>query len=908
MSQKDSISKKKRLMNLLIGLLVSLLIILASYTKFYEITEYKLYDQRFLLRGSIKMDPKIVTIDIDGATLAEEGRFQDWTRDKHADLVKALHNMKASMIGFDIYFPERSERVLNLKELKQMDIYKKNESIPTNAVESLFPDHDQYLADIMKKTNITILGQSFKSGEKQDTSYIKHNTILPKGSSYEAYKTLEKYSIDYPQWTESSILRYVEIEPPIKKLIEASRGVAFAMTVADIDGSVRRYPLIICYDGKLFPALSLLMFCDYIGVDIKDIKIKPGDYVDIPEGTLPSGEKVKVKIPIDEKGRMLVNWAGSWNEDDFLHIPYIAAVKFSKLIQQETILRKIKKIYHEDKETLENTDLFVQKYREQGGEINELVQLVYSGLYNAVKLEEFIKEGVEFTEEDLPPDVWSMYEPMKYNYKMVDTLKFNPDLTLNEISKIIEEPRLRKIRSSYYILTDILRERELKEEDYPLYFLSPDIGGKILYPEDFRDKVFFYGLTAAGTWDLNPMPYMDRYPMLGLHANAFNTILQADFIKQLTHFENIIIMLILGILIGLIVPVFRPITGAVIMAIFSVGYLVLAQYLFQSHGLWIDLLGPVAILIFGYTSATVYNFFSEEQEKKMIRGIFSRYVTKSVVDELIKNPEMVKLGGEKKELTVFFSDVAGFTTISEQLTPEELVALLNEYLTAMTHIVLRYDGMIDKYEGDAIMAVFGAPIFYADHATRACYVSLDMQKELIGLRKKWKQEGKPELYVRIGLNTGPMVIGNMGAMDRLDYTVMGDSVNLGARLEGANKQYGTYIMISEFTYEKCKDDVEVRFLDMLRVKGKHLPVTVYEVLSRKSDGLAEKDKKVIEAYSQGIKYYKNMEWDKGIQSFEDALSLNHEDGPSKVYLERCKQYKINPPPDDWDGVFVMTTK
>ncbi|MFC1724897.1 CHASE2 domain-containing protein [candidate division KSB1 bacterium] len=920
MATKESMPLKKRLMNLLIAISVSILVIFASLSKFYEITEYKLYDQRFLIRGPVHFDPDVATIDIDGVSLGEEGRFQDWTRDKHASLVQSIYDMGAKMVGFDIYFPEPSEKFMNYRDLVKNEEYLQNENVSKEFIESNFPDHDEHLAQVLEKTGIVFLGQSFKLGETGDSSYIEHNTIIPKGEAYESYRALENYWIDDPEIKGSGISQYVEIEPPILKLITSAKGVAFAMTVADIDGSVRKYPLIVEYDGKIFPSLALSMFCSHIGVDVKDIKIKPGAYIDVPEGTSPSGEKIKIRIPIDEKGKMLVNWAGKWSEKDFLHIPYVAAVNFSSLIRQEIILRKIKKIYHSKKDLFNAIDFetgefnddvinsFMEEYEKTEGSIDEIVPDIYFTLILVIEMEKDIINNIEYSEDKYPPGQSEMYAQLKYTYDMAEQLKTDPNLTLDEISRLINEPQLNKISSGFYLLTDIIREKELKEDDYPLYFLSPDIGGKILYPEDFEGKVFFYGLTAAGTWDLNPMPYMDRYPMLGLHANAFNTMLMGSFLKRLSVFQNIFIMLGLGVLIGFIVPVFKPINAAVMMAAIAIAYLVLAQYMFQSHGLWIDVLGPVTILLFGYTSATVYNFFSEEQEKKMIRGIFSRYVTKSVVDELIQNPDMVKLGGEKKVLTVFFSDVAGFTTISEALTPEELVALLNEYLTAMTNIVLSYDGMIDKYEGDAIMAVFGAPIHFDDHPTRACHVSLDMQNELINLRKKWKEENRPELYVRIGLNTGPMVVGNMGAADRFDYTVMGDSVNLGARLEGANKQYGTNIMISEFTYEMCKNDIESRFLDLLRVKGKNLPVTVYEVLAKKNDGLSGDMKKIVELYNQGLEYYRSLDWDNGIKSFEEALNIDPNDGPSKVYLERCKQCKINPPPSDWDGVFVMTTK
>ena len=908
MAIKEGVDLKKRILNILITTMISLLTILASFTKFYEMTEFKLYDSRFQVRGSLKMNPNIATIDIDGATLQEEGRFQDWTRDKHGRIVQSVYEMGAKLIGFDIYFPEPSERFLNIKDLHNDESFNQNQTVPKDEILSKFPDHDEYFAQVLRKTQIGILGQSFKLGENQDPTYIRHNTVIPTEDRMISYEALEQFSIEDPDWPDTDILKYVEIEPPIKKLIDATRGVSFAMTVADIDGSVRRYPVVVSYNGRLFPALALVMLCEYIGVEVKDVIIEPGKFIDVPEGTLPNGEKIKIKIPIDNKGRMLVNWVGNWHEESFAHYSYSAAVQFGYLIKKENILNKIKRMYHQNNAIIEDEELFIKEYEKDGQVVDEITYEIYSAFSNAVSLEQAIKEGAEFTKEDLPEWVWITYEPMKYNYKIVEHLKENIDYTIEEISQKIEEPNLDKFSYSYYIMKEILKKGELKEEDYPLYFHKPLIGSKILDADELKGKVFFYGLTAAGTWDLNPMPYMDRYPMLGLHANAFNTMLESIFLKQLSKFGNILIMLGLGFIIGLIVPTFKPVHGAVIMVIFSLGYLVVAQYLFQSHGLWIDVLGPVAILIFGYTSATVYNFFSEEQEKKMIRGIFSRYVTKSVVDELIKNPDMVKLGGEKKELTVFFSDVAGFTTISERLTPEELVALLNEYLTAMTNIVLSYDGMIDKYEGDAIMAVFGAPIHYDDHPTRACYVSLDMQNELINLRKKWKEEGRPELHVRIGLNTGPMVVGNMGAADRLDYTVMGDSVNLGARLEGANKAYGTHIMISEFTYEKCKNDIESRFLDLLRVKGKELPVTVYEVLAKKDDGLTDEKKKVVELYNNGIEHYRNKEWISGIKAFEEALTIDPEDGPSNVYLERCQQYKITPPPADWDGVFVMTTK
>jgi adenylate cyclase len=298
---------------------------------------------------------------------------------------------------------------------------------------------------------------------------------------------------------------------------------------------------------------------------------------------------------------------------------------------------------------------------------------------------------------------------------------------------------------------------------------------------------------------------------------------------------------------------------------------------------------------------------TEEREKKKIKGAFHYYVTASVVNEMLKNPEKLKLGGEKKDLTVLFSDIRGFTTISEGLSPEMLVKLLNEYLTVMTDIVFKYDGLLDKYMGDAIMAVYGAPLDQEDHAERACYTALDMMDELKVLQAKWEAEGTPRINIGIGVNSGPMVVGNMGSQRRFDYTVMGDSVNLSSRLEGANKQYSTNIIIGEVTYEKVRDKFLCRELDSVRVKGKDLPVKIYELVGR-NGGVPDETKDVICLFHQGLEEYKGRKWQEANETFNKVLDIKPDDCPSKLYLKRSKNLMEAPPPEDWDGVFTMETK
>jgi adenylate cyclase len=319
-----------------------------------------------------------------------------------------------------------------------------------------------------------------------------------------------------------------------------------------------------------------------------------------------------------------------------------------------------------------------------------------------------------------------------------------------------------------------------------------------------------------------------------------------------------------------------------------------------------NLIYPVLTMMTIYLGITVYRYVTEEREKKKIRGAFQYYLTPSVVNEILKDPAKLKLGGDKKHLSVMFSDIRGFTTISEKLSPEELVRLLNEYLTAMTDIVFKYEGLLDKYIGDAIMAVFGAPLEQPDHALRACRTGLEMMAKLQELRAKWAAEGRPDVDIGVGINSGDMVVGNMGSEMRFDYTVMGDSVNLASRLEGTNKEYGTHIILSEFTYEIVKAELYCRELDAVRVKGKKRPVRLYELLGERRD--AAQWQPWVEPFETGLAEYRAGRWDEAMAAFNKVQEIRPGDYPAQLYVERCTALKAHPPEGEWDGVFTMTKK
>jgi adenylate cyclase len=290
------------------------------------------------------------------------------------------------------------------------------------------------------------------------------------------------------------------------------------------------------------------------------------------------------------------------------------------------------------------------------------------------------------------------------------------------------------------------------------------------------------------------------------------------------------------------------------------------------------------------------------KEGLFVKDTFKRYLAASVVEHIIKNPESLKLGGEERELTVFFSDMSGFTAAAEAMEPQKLVGLLNEYLGAMTDSIFLQEGTLDKYEGDAVMAFWGAPVAQTDHARRACWAALDNRSRLRELCRDWEKRGLPVFDIRIGINTGRMVVGNVGSPAHMGYTVLGDAVNTAARLEQANKLYGTHILVSEATRLAAGGAVEAREVDSLALRGKKQALNVYELLGLAGQ-VSEARQRGYANYAQGLAAYRAQRWDEAEKALRAALSVLGEDKASSVILQRVLVFREHPPPGVWDGVF-----
>ena len=488
----------------------------------------------------------------------------------------------------------------------------------------------------------------------------------------------------------------------------------------------------------------------------------------------------------------------------------------------------------------------------------------------------------------------------------------------------------------------------------------------------FYNKVVIVGVSVEVLHDVKSTPFYNYMglsqltPGMETHANAIQTIIHSNYINvfggKTTRYlaegasypiSNILLIFFLCMIayIFLTATELHPVIAGLFIFFEGLIYYAISMGLFSNDYWWFlksiisDLLpsslyekfysnlqvalpglgesyvmpivAPIAGIIFTYSSNILYQFLHEKQDKKFLRETFGTYIAPKVLDKMYEEKQAPKLGGVEGHHTAFFSDIQNFSTFSEVLEPERMVALMNEYLTVMSKVILDNEGTLDKYIGDAIVAFYGAPAPVENHEVKSCFTALKMQDALEDLRKKWKEENDwPDIVYsmqhRIGLNSGRMVTGNMGSEMRMNYTMMGDTVNLAARLESSAKQYGVYNFVGENIYEAAKNQFIFRFLDFVKVKGKNIPVKVYELISAKENP----DKKyisLVQKFEQGLDHYYKQEWDYAIKNFKEAESLedhfvSRNTTPSNIYIDRCEMFKENPPGEKWDGVWTMTSK
>ena len=954
---------KKNLPYLLISISIALFVIFLAIFNLYDTIEHKLLDMRFTSRGLIETRDDIATLDIDVRALQKEGKWDPWSREKHIPMVEAAGQHGMDILAFDIYFIEHSERELNFKVLSDLT----DSLVTMDVVKNLFPDPDNDLAIAAKEAKNIYFAQSFKPQPKKREKIKKRTEEQDKRLDAMVRKGLfrEVNPADFP-----TLFNFYDGEFPLASFIDSSAGVYFFQAKSDKDGVMRKYPLVGLYENRLFPSISLSIALDHYKTSFNDVEIIPGKYLRFKPAVPDEFGRDMITIPINKEGLMQVNWAGNWEDADgnfdLMHYPYSVLKDFQKNEYKNYVLSEFKRI----------TNLSYDKnvkaaYKPSLGLINAEKKDIFDAVKKSMMMgavENWILKNPDGVSKDFKKVPSFVFNEIKNNNIIASSLLEDPKTTLNSLiqtNKVILSYTLENYTFSTYkqLRTDLnkavekslnadqskvfkksladlaliernhqiiynLYKNKLIDEQRPLFFYpnaerliagNEEKGNaRLIVPFEFYGKKLYYGLTATGTHDLNPMPFNPRYPMVGLHANALNTILNNDLIHEVDLLIIIGIILFIGVLLAFGVPALTPSQGGIATGTILVAYSYLSFWLFSNQNIWLDLFGPMFTLALGYLGITVYNYIQEEKNKQFLKESFGTYVSPELIDQMYESGEEPSLGGSEGYHTAFFTDIQSFSAFSEKLSATDLVGLLNEYLTDMTDVLLENKGTLDKYIGDAIVAFYGAPIPIDQHELWACKTAIKMQDNLAVLREKWQEEGDrwPEIVHhmqnRIGINTGQMVTGNMGSASRMNYTMMGDTVNLAARLEASAKQYGVYIQIADTTYQPNKEILVVRDLDFVRVMGKEEPVQVWELIAEKGKE-SEIYNKILPAYHEALKLYKNQDFKQAIDAFKESDILEdmfpgRKTNPSRVYIPRCEHFLQTPPGDDWDGVWTLTSK
>jgi adenylate cyclase len=443
-----------------------------------------------------------------------------------------------------------------------------------------------------------------------------------------------------------------------------------------------------------------------------------------------------------------------------------------------------------------------------------------------------------------------------------------------------------------YSIADILQSAEASRQG----------GNPVYHPEDFTGKYVFFGYYSPGLFDICTTPVSSVYPGMGMHITMLDNILRQDFISEAPQWLNILIIAAVVILIILLVFYSGRIPLSVGGTILTVLVLVTAAFFAYVRGLWMPMIAPMSGILTAFLVATLYNYATEGSQKRFIKSAFSQYLSPTVIEQLLANPGLLSLGGQRREISIFFSDVQGFTTISEKLDPAQLTELLNDYLSFMTDTILDSGGTIDKYEGDAIIAFWNAPLNFEDHAARALAASMACQQKLAERQDFFDKKYGCRLLTRIGLNTGYAVVGNMGSSKRFDYTMLGDSVNLAARLEGLNKQFGTYLMCTETTFNQAVRTGPFfgRKLAQVAVVGKKEAVTVYEPMP---EPVFRANEPTLRRFDAARDLFYQGDFAAALPLFE---ALTEADKPAFFYTEQCRYYLKKP--KEWKGFWQATSK
>lgn len=867
----------------------------------FEKFEYKFYDILLSFKKTPEERSEILLVDIDDLALDQMGDWP-WTRDKLADSLLYMRELGAETAVFDIEYLSPSQKSVDF------DLYQKmmdDGMADANEIKNLFVDNDDYFARAIQffgNSWLTVnAGNLAINYDENELFYAKKRFLY---AAEDEKNTLEKNHL---------AKTYSDFSPAMSDFILRAKGAGFTNVTIDSDGTRRRIPLFIKYDDGVLAQLSLAPILKILNPE--KIKITK-NYVILEDCKVISTSSTTtssqtIKIPIGRDGTMLINW---------LKKPFAATKKITnddgtteEIIDDENTSFKHCSVFY-----LWNLHELEKAIVSELGYLNaviEPVEMTNSGfdelnhlntLYSEItEYKNFILSQMNGYDENgnaigggVDDETFTEYFSLRREF-FKDLSDFAAS---DEFADLINSAADNNLQDEIFtVATDFCSNLET----YLLYY------GEM--QKMFDGKFCIIGNTGSGTTDLGSTPFQNSYPNVGTHANVYNTIMTEDFITQANWFLVAFISAILAFLAFGMHKNQKVVTQSIFGILLLSVVIFVPILMMRFGGIYVPLSCPILISVFSYILVTAFSFRSSEKDKKFITGAFSQCLSKDVVDEIIKDPSKLVLGGKNYEMTALFTDIEKFSGFSELLSAEELVSLLNYYLTKMSEIIIDEHGTVDKYEGDAIVAFVGAPVPMPDHAKRACSAALKMKKaenqineeiykiaenaerpadipETLFSAFKIMVKSKRRIFTRIGLNSGEIVAGFMGSDNKKNYTVMGNNVNLASRLEGVNKQYSTGgILISAATREELDDNFVVRSLDRVQVVNVKTPIRLYELLAFRNESNGN-FLNYVDSWEIAMKLFEKGEYQKSLECFKNLAEKNPDDRVCKYYISLMEDF------------------
>ncbi len=885
-----------------------LLIFAFAQTRAFQFVEYRIFDQALRILPAPEQEEKILLLEIDDPAIAEAGTYP-LGRDMVADGTVFFWENGADYAIFDSDYIDTSPRGVDEGYLRETMPYEVSsavgevESFGSGLVDALLSgqippegaaDYLEQYRDYTRSMEDRIIGHLDRIVRDKDAYFGERLALYGRGIisigvlDYEdPYVTDERreagrdFALKGIADRNSPVAVAEDIRPSILPISGEARTLGFTRVNIDDDGVRRRINLLYRWKDLYFPQL---------GFALVDLLLTPESYILEDRAIILEGisgpaarGRDRLVIPVDRSGKMLINWPHTEFRDSFRHLSFYKLIVHD--LYDQSLMRNL--------EQLESWGI-LPLYA--GDNPLDILRYGRDYLEGALAGDE-AATGEEYRSiRDAGYEAIAALAAGDFEKDALDTIEAY--LALPDFSDA-EKGALREMGEALPVLMDNLRELSAE---------ILELRGEIR--SSLNGSYVIMGYTGESTEDIGVTPFDGHYMNMGLHGAVINTVLQGNFLGEAPFWMTAFLSLVLTGIIAVMLRGSSPGRSILIAASLTVISFAALLLSFRYTGVWIGFLMPLLSLFLTSLIVIIVKFVYENREKGFIKNAFGQYMSPEVINSILRDPTQLRLGGEEKELTAIFTDIRGFSTISEQLTPQQLVILLNRYLTTFSDIIMGHRGTIDKFEGDAIIAFYGAPGKLEHHARSAVLSALDMKKAERWLNEEFTGDSglSPQpLLTRIGMNTGPMVVGNMGTTRKMDYTIMGNAVNLASRLEGVNKEYGTWILCSHYTYDQIRDDVIARPLDRVRVVGIHEPIQLYEIWEESALETPEMREQLAQ-FNRAMGLFNNRKWTEAGKAFREYGELFKEDATASHYLTRCEQYESKPPSDKWDGVYNLTKK